>query len=173
VNGQLHAPTSLPPVKELNRRLDGPQSRSGRRRQKKILDPTGTRTPTPPRSQSLYRLRYPGLQLLQANATYFNCINILVWISNARRNSFMAGRAIAQAVSRWVPTSAARVRARVWSCGICGGQNGAGAVFSEYFGSPCQSSFHQLLHSHPRISSGACTIGQKWPQYQADLVPPH
>jgi hypothetical protein len=36
-------------------------------------------------------------------------------------------RAIAEAVSRWLPTSAARVRARVWSCGICGGQCGAGA----------------------------------------------
>jgi hypothetical protein len=39
------------------------------------------------------------------------------------------GGAIAQAVSRWLPTAAARVRARVWSCGICGGQSGAGAGF--------------------------------------------
>jgi hypothetical protein len=38
------------------------------------------------------------------------------------------GRAIAQAVSRWLPTAAARVRAWVWSCGICG-QSGAGAGF--------------------------------------------
>jgi hypothetical protein len=37
--------------------------------------------------------------------------------------------AIAQAVSRWLPTAAARVRVRVWSCGICGGQSGAGAGF--------------------------------------------
>jgi hypothetical protein len=22
-----------------------------------------------------------------------------------------------------------------------------------------------LLHNHPHLSSGACTIGQKWPQY--------
>jgi hypothetical protein len=28
------------------------------------------------------------------------------------------GRAIAQAVSRWLPTTAARVQTRVWSCGI-------------------------------------------------------
>jgi ribosomal protein S14 len=34
----------------------------------------------------------------------------------------------AQAVSRWLPTAAARVRARV-SCGICGGQRGARAGF--------------------------------------------
>jgi hypothetical protein len=39
------------------------------------------------------------------------------------------GRAIAQAVSHWLPTVAARVHARVWSCRICGGQSGAGAGF--------------------------------------------
>jgi hypothetical protein len=39
------------------------------------------------------------------------------------------GHAIAHAVSRWLPTVAARVRARVWSCGICGEQSGAGACF--------------------------------------------
>jgi hypothetical protein len=33
-----------------------------------------------------------------------------------------AGRAIAQAVSRWLPTAAARLQTRVWSSGICGGQ---------------------------------------------------
>jgi hypothetical protein len=27
-----------------------------------------------------------------------------------------------------------------------------GQVFSEYFGFPCQSSFHQLLHNHPHLS---------------------
>jgi hypothetical protein len=39
-------------------------------------------------------------------------------------------------------------------------------VFSEYFSFPCQSSFHQLLHNQPHLSSGAGTIGQKWPQYK-------
>jgi hypothetical protein len=43
---------------------------------------------------------------------------------------------------------------------------GLGQVFSEYFGFPCQSSFHQLLHNHPHLSSGAGTIGQKWPLYK-------
>jgi hypothetical protein len=47
-----------------------------------------------------------------------------------------------------------------------------GQVFSEYFGFPCQSSSHQLLHNHHR-SSGAGTIGQHWPTYQADSVSPH
>jgi hypothetical protein len=32
-------------------------------------------------------------------------------------------------VSRWLPTAAARVRARVWSYGIFDGQSGAGAGF--------------------------------------------
>jgi hypothetical protein len=41
-----------------------------------------------------------------------------------------------------------------------------GQVFSEYFGFPCQSSFHQLLHNHPHLSSGAGTIGHKWPQFK-------
>jgi hypothetical protein len=39
------------------------------------------------------------------------------------------GRAITQEVSRRLPTVAARVRAQVRSCGICGGQSGTGASF--------------------------------------------
>jgi hypothetical protein len=76
--------------------------------------------------------------------------------------TWVVGRAVAQAVSRWLPTAAARFR----SSWICGGQSGAEQVTSEYFGFPCQSSFHQLLHNHPHLSSGAGTIGQKWPQYK-------
>jgi hypothetical protein len=41
----------------------------------------------------------------------------------------IVGRAIAQVVSSWPPTMAARVRARVWSCWICGGQSGAETGF--------------------------------------------
>jgi hypothetical protein len=40
-----------------------------------------------------------------------------------------AGRAIAQALSRRLPTAAARVRAKVRSRGICDGQSGSGAGF--------------------------------------------
>jgi hypothetical protein len=32
-------------------------------------------------------------------------------------------------------------------------------VFTEYFGFPCQFSFHQLLHTH-HLSAGAGKIGQ-------------
>jgi hypothetical protein len=41
----------------------------------------------------------------------------------------VVARAIAQAVSRRLPTAVARVRAWVRSCGICGGQSGTGAGF--------------------------------------------
>jgi hypothetical protein len=39
----------------------------------------------------------------------------------------------------------ARVRARLWSCGICGGQSGDGQDFSQYFGFPYQLSFQRLI----------------------------
>jgi hypothetical protein len=44
-------------------------------------------------------------------------------------SAMVQGRTVAQAVSRWLLTAAARVRARVKSCGICGGQSGTGASF--------------------------------------------
>jgi hypothetical protein len=33
-------------------------------------------------------------------------------------------------------------------------------VFTEYFGFPCQSSFHQLLHNQHHLSFEAGAIGQ-------------
>jgi hypothetical protein len=57
----------------------------------------------PASSQSLYRLSYPG--------------SVRCFI----------GRAIAQAVSRRLPTAAAQFRSQDRSCEICGGQNGTGA----------------------------------------------
>jgi hypothetical protein len=67
------------------------------------------------------------------------------------------GRAIAQAVSRRLPTAAARVQIRDWSCGILLWTKVAlGQVLSENFGFPCQSTFHLLLqdhlHCHPRLA---------------------
>jgi hypothetical protein len=61
--------------------------------------------------------------------------------------------AIAQEVSRWLHTVAARV-------GFVVDKVALGWVFSEYFGSPCHSSFHQLLHNDHHLSSGAGTRGQ-------------
>jgi hypothetical protein len=58
------------------------------------------------------------------------------------------GPAIAQAVSRWLPTVAARIRVRVDHVGFVVDKVALGQHFSEYFGFPCQSSFHQILHHH-------------------------
>jgi hypothetical protein len=67
------------------------------------------------------------------------------------------GGAIAQAVSRRLPTAAARVQTRVWSCGILLWTKVAlGHVFSVNFVFPCQSTFHLLFHNHhhyhPRLA---------------------
>jgi hypothetical protein len=40
------SPSHFNPDTSLDMRLGGPQSRSGRRGEEKIVDPTGTRTPT-------------------------------------------------------------------------------------------------------------------------------
>jgi hypothetical protein len=96
----------------------------------------------PTRSQLLYRLRYPGSNLERVNGKIFRkflwanldggpyeeqkrdgteClphglhIGFVQWSLKPRQN---VGRAIAQAVSRRLPTAAARVQTRVWSCGI-------------------------------------------------------
>jgi hypothetical protein len=45
---------------KMDRSLGGPQRRSGRRGEEKILDPTGNRTPTP-RSSSLYPVAIPTI----------------------------------------------------------------------------------------------------------------
>jgi hypothetical protein len=59
-----------------------------------------------------------------------------------------SGRAVAQAISRWLPTAAARVRVRAEHMGLVEEKTALGQVFSEYFSFTCQSSFHQFLHHH-------------------------
>jgi hypothetical protein len=77
------------------------------------------------------------------------------------------GRAIAQAVSRLLPTAAVRVSSPglvMWDFVV--DKVVLGQVLSEYFGFPCQSSFHQLFQKSSSSITGVCTIGQKRPQYQ-------
>jgi hypothetical protein len=69
------------------------------------------------------------------------------------------GRAIAQAVSRRLPTAPARVEARSVHMGFVVDTVALGQVLSEYFSFHCQFLFHRLLHNH-HLSSGASTIGQ-------------
>jgi hypothetical protein len=53
-----------------------------------------------------------------------------------------------QGLGRWLPTAAARVRARSGHLGFVVDIVVLGQVLCEYFGFPCQSSFHQILHPH-------------------------
>jgi hypothetical protein len=46
-------------------------------------------------------------------------------------------------------------------------------VFSEYFGFPCQLSFHRLLQIHHHLLSAAGTIGQLVTDLQVDSVSLH
>jgi hypothetical protein len=64
------------------------------------------------------------------------------------------GSAVAQAVSRWLPTAAARVLVREKHVGFVVDKAALGQVFSKYFGFPCQSSFHQFIyhHKHPGLA---------------------
>jgi hypothetical protein len=89
-------------------------------------------------------------------------------------NQYSKGRAIAQVVSRWLPTTAARVRARVWSSGICGGQSGARAGFLRVlrFPLPIHSTKFSILtitrgrYNRPRINGRRA----EWTQF--GLYPP-
>jgi hypothetical protein len=54
---------------------------------------------------------------------------------NMMNTAFSDGLAVAQAISRWLLTAAARVRFRL-ACGVCGGQSGTGAGFLRVFRFP-------------------------------------
>jgi hypothetical protein len=60
------------------------------------------------------------------------------------------GRAVVQAVSRWLPTAEARVRVRE-ACGVCCGQSGIGAGFVLVLRFP--------LPIVPSISPSSCSPG--------------
>jgi hypothetical protein len=69
------------------------------------------------------------------------------------------GRAIAQAVSRWLPTAAAGFETGFDQVGFVVIKVALGQVFSEYFGFPC---VFIPQNSPSSQSPGAGTIGQKW-----------
>jgi hypothetical protein len=75
------------------------------------------------------------------------------------------GRAIAQAVSLWFPTAAARVQTRVWSSWICGGQSCAGAGFLRVLRFPLPIIITQGRYKRPFSGRRA-----EWTQY--GLHPP-
>jgi hypothetical protein len=80
-------------------------------------------------------------------------------------NISKGGCAIAQAVSRWLPTASARV----WSSGICGGQRGAGVGFLRVLRFPLPKPFIPP-NSLSSQSPGLGTIGQEWPTWRVGPV---
>jgi hypothetical protein len=71
---------------------------------------------------------------------------------------------MAQAVSRWLLTADARVRARVSICGICSGQNGTGTgFFSEFFGFPCQ--YHSTIAPYSSAPHEVCESSDQAAHY--------
>jgi hypothetical protein len=106
VSGQLHAPATLlrgkSPQSPLDRRLGGPQIRSGRLEEVKILDPTGTGTPTPPSSSVIPVLYIESYSIFKWNdrnglsgSTYGN-VNVIQCRS---ANDSVWGHRIGSAVS--------------------------------------------------------------------------
>jgi hypothetical protein len=81
------------------------------------------------------------------------------------------GYAIAEAVSRWLPTAAARVRPRGWQVGFVVDKVASGQVFSEYFGFPCRNcAFHQLLHPHNHPGQTRRGLAKSWSPVQGVLL---
>jgi hypothetical protein len=95
-----------------------------------------------------WNILYPVIGMFNIKSFFSFCkeglIRCDIWILHP-----VCDRAITQAVIRRLLTTAAQVRAQVMQCG----------VFSEYFGFPCQFSFHRLLQIH-HLSSGAGTTRQ-------------
>jgi hypothetical protein len=92
--------------------------------------------------------------------------------------STFIGRAIAQAVSRWLPTSAVRGSRPGLHVGFCGGQSGAWAGFLRVLRFPLPNSSHQLLQKIILIIiinqlSGICTIGQNGQTSMATVQGPN
>jgi hypothetical protein len=91
------------------------------------------------------------LQIIEKISKFFFYGNNIANCLQTYKQIGSQGRAIIQAVSRWLSSAAARVRARVWSSGICGGQFGEGAGFLRLLGFPLSIFIppNSNPHNHP------------------------
>jgi hypothetical protein len=72
--------------------------------------------------------KWPGHESNYSFPSIFCILGLWNFMSTSSEHGYRPGHAVAQAVSRWFPTTAARVRVRA-PCGVCGGQSGTGAGF--------------------------------------------
>jgi hypothetical protein len=80
-------------------------------------------------------------------------------------------RAVAQAVSHRLPIVAPRFELRSGNVGFVLDKVTLGQVFSEYFGFPCQSSFHEILHHNHRGWHNRPIGGRRAEWTQLDSAP--
>jgi hypothetical protein len=121
-------------------------------KQQKIISPKNQLTPSLVREVNFWTLSPKG-SIWAPTQMLITCFSIVHY----NINFLSIGRAIAEAVSRWLPTAAARVQSRVWSSGICGGQSGEGGGFLRVLRFPLP---FIPPNSPSSQSPGAGTIGQ-------------
>jgi hypothetical protein len=86
-------------------------------------------------------------------------------VVNSSGNS-RSGCAIAEAVSRWLPTAAARV----WQVGFVVDEVASWQVFSEYFGFPCQNPFIPPTSSSQSPGAVSRGLATSWSPIQGVLL---
>jgi hypothetical protein len=85
---------------------------------------------------------------------------------DGHKSNSSLGRAIAQAVSRWLPTAAVRGSRPGCHVGFCGGQSGAGAGFLRVLRFPLPNFIPLIAHKIILTYRRGLYNRPKWPQYQ-------
>jgi hypothetical protein len=90
------------------------------------------------------------MMLLTIHSSLTSCYFFCHWAKYSPQRPF-SFKAIAQTVSRRLPTAVALLPAQLGHVGFVAVRVTLEQVFFKYFGSPCQSSFPQILHpyNHP------------------------
>jgi hypothetical protein len=105
---------------------------------------------------SMPRMEFEPTTPVFERAKTVHTLDLAATVTGIAETSLL-GRAIVEAVSRWLLTAAAWVQSRIWSSGICGGQGGVGAGFLRVLRFPLA---FIPPNSPSSQSPGAGTIGQ-------------